>query len=197
MNDSLSIQLTNRYGLKFSGNWTESLLTMMEQACVDLYLAGTPSVGAQQAWMQGLEVRLEEILYGGLTSKGLIRLNPQGLTKWTIVHELAHAWDLANGRRLSWRMQCRTKSWGPVPLLHAKFPHDRRFWYHVGNPPPPCGVDQNFNVLEDFAESVTAFTYPKEAFQRAVARGIPYGQFGFQHFSETPRGKFIKELFDR
>jgi hypothetical protein len=56
-------------------------------------------------------------------------------------------------------------------------------------------VDKNFNAIEDFAESVTAFLYPEEAAKRAAERGYPYEKWGYAHFHETPRGLFIQELF--
>jgi hypothetical protein len=141
-----------------------------------------------------LKVRLEQINAGGLTSKGLVRLNPQGLTLWTVVHEFAHAWDASQGWQISARMAKETGSKFPHPLLHRLAPTNCRYWYQVGSPPPPCGIDQNFNRLEDFAESVTAYLFPEEAALLAAQRGWGYETFGFHHFHETPRGLWIETL---
>ncbi len=78
--------------------------------------------------------------------------------------------------------------------LHKRYPEDPRFWYHVGSPPAPCGVDKNFNAKEDFAEAVTAFLFPEEAYRKAVKRNFPYESHGYSHFHDTPRGKFIRSL---
>jgi hypothetical protein len=147
-----------------------------------------------QGWLKHLQVYLQPLVYGGLTSFRHVRLNPANLTTWTVLHELGHAWDYASLCTYSWRMMLVTGSSGPVPFLHKLEPMQKRYWYRVGNPPPPCGVDQNFNRFEDFAEAVAAYVYPKEAFQRAIASGCPYGHFGYIHFHQTPRGKFIETL---
>ena len=124
-------------------------------------------------------------------------LNVNGLTTWTITHELAHGWDASTGWQFSKRMAKTTRSGLLFPRLHLWRPPWKLFWYHVGSPPPPCGVDRHFNAIEDFAESVTAYLYPEEAARRAADRGYPYEQWGYIHFGETPRGKFIRALFEK
>ena len=196
MANRLSEQVTKKFGLKPTGIWEEKSLLVVEQACQDFCEAFHLGLPIHLCWMQKLEVRLEQIIYGGLTCRGLIKLNPDGLNPWTVVHEIGHAWDDASFCLFSLQMSCATRSSGPFPLLHYLDPADKRFWYRVGSPPPPCGVDQNFNRFEDFAEAVAAYVYPKEAFQRAIARGYPYGQYGYNHFRQTPRGRFIARLAD-
>ena len=148
-------------------------------------------------WVSGVKYKFEDIPYGGLTSRGLVRLNPRGLTEWTVVHELAHAWDAAHGWKLSEIMRKATHSGFPCLWLHRIYPHNRRFWYRVGSPPAPCGIDQNFNAREDFAEAVTAYLFPEDAHRKASKRGYSYEQDGYDHFHDTPRGKFIKKLFQK
>lgn len=148
-------------------------------------------------WLSGVKFSFEEMKYGGLTSKSLVRLNPRGLTEWTVVHELAHAWDASTGWQLSEKMRKFTHSRFPCRWLFRQFPGTRLFWYHVGSPPAPCGVDKNFNAREDFAESVTAFIFPEEAHRRAIKRKYPYEAYGYTHFNDTPRGKFIRDLFQQ
>ena len=55
----------------------------------------------------------------------------------------------------------------------------------------------NFNAMEDFAESVTAYVYPESAKQKAAIRNFPYANHGFEGFLDTRRGQFIKELISR
>jgi hypothetical protein len=121
-----------------------------------------------------------------------ICLDPRGLTEWTVTHELSHALDGSTNWRLSKRMRVETGSRFWLKFLHQLRPEWRFFWYHVGSPPPPCGVDRNFNSLEDFAESVTAYLFPEKASQKATDRGYPYARWGYSHFHETPRGIFVK-----
>jgi len=84
------------------------------------------------------------------------------------------------------------------PILHWFHPDDPAYWYDLGQGPPPCGVDQNFDREEDFAESVTAYVYPQEAQQKATARGWPYVDaargYNYANFLATPRGQFINTL---
>ena len=147
-------------------------------------------------WTCAVKYKFEDIPYGGLTSRGLVRLNPRGLTEWTVVHELAHAWDAANDWLISDIMRKETHSGFPFVWLHKTFPKKKLFWYHVGSPPAPCGVDKNFNAREDFAEALTAYIFPDEAYSRAVKRGYSYEANGYTHFHQTPRGKFIREILN-
>jgi hypothetical protein len=148
-------------------------------------------------WVSSVKYRFEVMSQLGLTSKGLVRFNPKGLTEWTIVHELAHAWDASLDWQLSKRMRKATHSYFLCRWLHKRFPEDPRFWYHVGSPPPPCGAARNFNEKEDFAEADTAYLFPEEAHRRALKRNASYEAHGFSHFHATPRGKFIAELFNK
>lgn len=183
--------LRQKFGLDLVHPCGSELLGLLDRGCTDLVNA---LAGAAPAWMQGLQIRLEPIAYGGLTSCGIVRLNPTGLTRWTIVHELAHAWDFSTGLKLSREMKKVTHSWNAPFGLHKFFPVNPHFWYHVGSLPPPCGTDKNFNALEDFAESVAAYVYPDEAFIRAAKKGMPYSQYGYEHFYATPRGHYIHQL---
>lgn len=146
-------------------------------------------------WVCAVKYKFEDIKELGLTSKGLVRLNPRHITEWTVVHELAHAWDAANNWLISDIMRKETHSGFCFPWLHRKFRERKLFWYHVGSPPAPCGVDKKFTTKEDFAEAVTAYIFPEEARRKASKRGYSYEFNGFIHFHDTPRGKFIHSLF--
>ncbi|MHC1740168.1 MAG: hypothetical protein AB9897_03540 [Anaerolineaceae bacterium] len=194
MENILSKEVTEKFGVILAGDWIETPLTVVNQAWTDFCQAFHLLVPIHLRWTRNLEMRLHSMDFGGLTSKGLVLLNPRGLTTWTVVHELAHAWDFSAMGIFSLRLMLATHSWGPIPIFHRLQPTNRQLWYRVGNPPPPCGIDQNFNRLEDFAETVAAYVYPKIAFQRAVARGFPYGHYGYTHFRQTPRGMFMAAL---
>ena len=145
-------------------------------------------------WVGAVKFKFEDIPQRGLTSRGLVRLNPDHMTEWTVVHELAHAWDAANNWLISDIMRKETHSGFRFHWLHMRFRERKQFWYHVGNPPAPCGVDKNFDAKEDFAESLTAYLFPEDARRKASKRGYSYEFNGFIHFHDTPRGKFILSL---
>lgn len=186
-------KLMNKFGLTLDHEWPEDVLSLFEGACSELVNA---LGGSAPPWMRGLKVRLEAMKPLGLTGLGLVRLNPHTLTRWTIVHELAHAWDFYTGTLLSRQMQRSTHSNGILALLKQRFPANPRFWYNIGSPPPPCGTDVNFNRMEDFAESVAAYVYPDLAKEKAAKRKLPYSLYGYDTYLETPRGKFIRRLID-
>lgn len=125
-----------------------------------------------------------------------IRFTPNNLTEWTIVHELGHALDASYGWKLSQRMRIETGSGFLIKSFHRAFPKWRLFWYRVGSPPPPCGVNDKFNSLEDFAETVTAYIFPERAKEKAASRGFNYEKYGYAHFHETPRGRYFQKLLD-
>ncbi len=189
----LSVDLFEQYHVQLQGDWKESALSTLYDACEPLFQALLPR---QQnlSWLEGKPIIAEEIRQLGLTSAKWIKFNPNYLTAWTVVHEFAHAWDYANHLRLSGRMRRFTHSWGPLPLLHQWRPADERFWYHPGSLPPPCGKDRNFNRLEDFAEALAAYVYPQEAQKKAAERGMGYELYGYESFYATPRGRFIHDL---
>ena len=186
-------RLFEQYGIHANGVWTDETLRVLEESSF-LFFGLAPDNFRLWSWVENLSVRLEEIPQGGLTSKNLIRLNPTNLTNWTVIHELAHAWDASQGWKLSAWFAGKTGSQINYPLIHHLFPKDKRFWYAVGSPPPPCGSDAYFNRLEDFAESVTAYLFPEEAKRRADQRGWGYETWGYSHFHDTPRGKLIRQL---
>jgi hypothetical protein len=189
--------LSRAFGFALSGDWPDEPLDVVAQAAADIYQALHLPHPATQSWLNHTRVVLEPLAYGGLTSRGLVRLNPAGLTTWTVVHEFGHAWDWSQFTWLSFKLKAATHSSGPWPLLHSLYPSDKRYWYRVGSPPPPCGCDRYFNRFEDFAESVAAFVYPEEAHRRAAKSGFPYEQAGYSSFLQTPRGQFITSLVDR
>ena len=125
-----------------------------------------------------------------------LNLNPVNLTEWTVTHELSHALDAAYHWQLSQKMRERTGSGFRFKVLHYAHPGWKLFWYRVGSPPPPCGVDSKFNSLEDFAEALTAYMYPDAAKRKAQDRGYTYEKWGYTNFHDTPRGRFIQNLVE-
>lgn len=131
-----------------------------------------------------------------LKSPALICLNTNQLSQWTVLHELGHALDASRGWQLSRRMQLATGSGFPLKFVHKLRPQWRMFWYHVGSPPPPCGVNAKFNAIEDFAETVAAYILPEKAKEKAASKGYHYENYGYSHFHQTPRGQFFTGLLN-
>jgi hypothetical protein len=162
------------------------------------------AIGGAQAFcdrLKGVEFRIRDIDAGGYGQAHLIQLNKDAFNTWTVVHELGHAWDGVNQWKLSSTMQRRMKAgyrkwWYLLP--HLFWPSNKEYWYYPGDSPPPCGIDQNFNAKEDFAEAVAALVFPDEAKQRAAERGWPYNDpargYAYAEYADTPRAKFIREL---
>jgi hypothetical protein len=200
MVESKKTAIKQNFGLELDSSWNDELLEVLDQACADF---SSLFEGTAPLWLRGIQVLIDRtIKSGGLTNPGRVRLSPNRLTKWTIVHELAHAWDFSTGRALSRELKKRTHSWvNPLGMLKGilknRFTDRELFWYHAGSAPPPCGIDKNFNAMEDFAESVTAYLYPEEASLKALRRKKPYNKYGYSHFHETPRGQFIREVIAR
>ncbi|MFZ2095397.1 MAG: hypothetical protein WAV05_02050 [Anaerolineales bacterium] len=143
----------------------------------------------------------KQIKEGGYYQAGKIWLQEKGFSTWTVVHELAHSWDAANGWKLSGNMSSSLDAGFDNPFLHFLFPNNPNYWYDPGQGPPPCGVDANFNSKEDFAEAVTAFAYPAVAESEANRRNNgnwsyvnPSRGWNYSGYLDTPRGLYINAL---
>ncbi|MBN2007555.1 MAG: hypothetical protein JXA21_29690 [Anaerolineae bacterium] len=178
-------------------SWTLAGLDLALESVRDLAKAmGGP--GAFRSKLGGVKLKQKAMKHGGLGRAHRVTLNAAGFDKWTIVHELGHAWDAAHGWKLSRDMREKVGAGFRAPVLHRLFPKNAAYWYDPGQGPPPCGVDAAFNPLEDFAEAVAAYIYLQEAQQRAAARGWPYVDavrgYTYVDFYATPRGKFVAGL---
>jgi hypothetical protein len=114
----MSEQLPKTFGFTLTGAWPETSLFIIAQAAADFCQVFHLTQSVQQNWLRQLIISLQSFDYGGLTSYRHMRLNPQGLTTWTVVHEFGHAWDASQFWTLSWRMLWATHSRGPAPVLH-------------------------------------------------------------------------------
>lgn len=151
--------------------------------------------------LHGVAVTIKPMKYEGMADAHKVALRKDHFDTWTVVHELAHAWDAANDWKHSAAMQ---KAMGAgyhdlwCRIMHIFKPQDPRNWYLPGNSPPPCGIDQNFNAREDFAEAVAALVFPAVAKQRAINRSWPYTDpargYAYSEFVNTPRGQSIQQL---
>ncbi len=184
-------QVQAKTHFSLDGDWQERELQLLEV----VYDHFTDVCGVNPFTFP-INIQLAHSGINCVLASGVICYNANALTTWTITHELAHAWDKANGWQFSRRMRKVTSSGFPCKAIHLLRPKWKFFWYRVGSPPPPCGVDKNFNSVEDFAEAVTAYLYPDEAAVKAEKRGMPYQKWGYQHFHETPRGQFIQNLIN-
>ena len=133
--------------------------------------------------------------HGGLGEAHSVILTAGYFTKWTVVHELSHAWDGANSWRLSRGLQEHVG--GRWLLFPRTLPGGIRYRYDPGMWPPPAGINMSFNAKEDFAESVTAFVYPGKAKEFAEDRLVPYYKYGYANYYQTPRAWYIAELLGR
>jgi hypothetical protein len=182
-----------RFGLNIIAPWDAEPLATLDAACADLI---TAFGGRVPLWLRGLKVRAQIMPQLGLTSYGLVRYNPAKITKWTVIHELGHAWDFFLMTMPSLWLQRATHSSDPY-ILQRQSSSDPQFWYQVGSPPPPCGSDRNFTRMEDFAECLAAFVYPEVAKQKAEAKSDPayhYSIYAYTSFYDTPRGKLMQKL---
>jgi hypothetical protein len=139
--------------------------------------------------------------YAGFGDAHKVRLRLHtlgGFGKWTVVHEMAHAWDAVNGWQLSDDLQKAMGAGFPDIELHEQYPDDDAYWYDPGDGPPPCGINKSFNAHEDFAESVAAYVYPDRAAIAARERQWPYHDpfrgYSYAGFHDTPRGQHIHSL---
>ncbi len=179
------------------GFWTLAELALVAEGVSDL-AAAMGGTSAFRFNLGGVRIRQKPMKHGGLGRAHRVTLNMTHFDKWTVVHELGHAWDAARGWKLSRDMQAKVGARFDHPLFHLLAPKNSAYWYDPGQGPPPCGVDAAFNRIEDFAEAVTAYVYPQEARQRAAVRGWPYADasrgYAYADFYATPRGQFVGSL---
>lgn len=193
VNRLVSKQFSYDYSLK--GGCTIREAELLE-TCVERFFSVVGTGLGKPLISKALDIRLDDKKGNNFQAPHLMHLNPRGLTEWTVTHELSHALDAAFHWQLSHQMREATRSGFLSKAIHFTYPNWRFFWYRVGSPPPPCGVDKKFNSLEDFAEALTAFIYPDMAKRKAEARGYPYEKWGYTHFQETPRGRYIQSLLE-
>ncbi len=99
---------------------------------------------------------------------------------WTVVHELAHAWDAVNDWQLS-------KELGEYTGGRTT----RRGYNHGGI--PPKGADDHFTRKEDWAESVAAFIYPHTA-QAFIQNFYPNAlDFQYNNYYALSRAAFVAQ----
>jgi hypothetical protein len=147
-----------------------------------------------------VDIEKKNMVKGGLGDAHHVWLNsnPNKWDKWTLAHELGHSWDASSDWNLSKNMRSSLGAGFDHPILHFLFPNNSNYWYDPGEGPPPAGLDANFNLSEDFAESFASFIYPKEASERASDRGWPYNDssrgYTYSSFINTPRGQYVFDL---
>ncbi len=132
------------------------------------------------------------------------------LNSWSAVHELAHVWDINSGNRFSAALaeitgsftdpyhkpiKCDIDPNNPRRLKRFRGCNDAGYYYG-GTPPAGAGVD--FNILEDFAESVATYVYPDKAQQKLKDlkfKGDPnYDFLYYDDYRKQPRWTYIYAL---
>jgi RHS repeat-associated protein len=130
-------------------------------------------------------------------------------TYWTVMHELAHAWDANYNWNLSKELEKFTGGYTNKTLSNIKttlnlcdtdhrYPGCNIAGYYYGGKAPK-GSDVNFNREEDFAESVTSYFYEEEA-ENMVRRykGTEYEKnLYYIDYSQTSRWKFVDTLLNK
>lgn len=132
---------------------------------------------------------------------------------WTVTHEFAHAWDQHWSWLLSLSLMAETGGyylpWSPGSCdPNYELPGcNSQHYYYGGIPPMTSG--KNFDLLEDFAESVTAYIYPtyaRDAMLDQLNRystdpnvsqdlyNLYFSHFYYDDFRKTPRGQYIASL---
>lgn len=120
---------------------------------------------------------------------------------------MAHAWDGNFGWKLSDKLEDYTVGYtnilgsaykwlrGDCDLSKMLPGCNNAGYFYAGI--PPAGSDANFNRLEDFAESVTAYVYPIEA-QRKINDFLMNPNYRdflyYPDYTKTPRWAFINYL---
>jgi hypothetical protein len=160
------------------GTWARAELEKLYHT-IDLAagLMGGPEKFARQ--LGGVTVQKRDIgSHGGEALAHRVSLSTQGpFSSWTVVHELAHAWDGNYGWRLSRELEKYTGGYtSPIlslakrliglsdsgrfkpenkPGLYGRKPGCNRAGYFYGD--RPSGSNWAFNRKEDFAESVAMY----------------------------------------
>jgi hypothetical protein len=141
---------------------------------------------------------------GGRAGANYVELNYQTkFTEWTVVHELAHAWDANNFWGLSSKLQLET---GGATYLraaifkkaigacgNASLPGCNNAGYFYGDVPPK-GSGINFNRFEDFAESVAAYVYPDVATAKVQKSYAPSSPLYYKNYRSTKRWSLVYSL---
>ena len=161
-----------------SGNWLKDELDRLDQTIK--LVANT--MGGSAKFVQnlnGVTIKKADIgSHGGEALSHRVSLSTKGkFSSWTVVHELAHAWDANHGWQLSVALEKYTGGFtNPVasfikrligtrdsgfwdqenkPGRHGRFPGCNAAGYFYGD--KPSGSNWAFNRKEDFAESVAMY----------------------------------------
>jgi hypothetical protein len=190
------------------GEWSMDELHILQQGITDLAAA----MGGPDRFIHNLghiTISQEAIQYRGLASSGGVKFtsSPVSIDQWTVVHELSHVWDAHFKWRLSVALERYTggyTNWAAMMVKRWRTGCDadrrlsgcNRFGYYYGDI-PPAGSDQNFNRKEDFAESVTAYVYPRLV-QARVDRFKDDPQYRdvlyYADYTQTRRWSFVDGL---
>ncbi len=193
------------------GDWTIKELITLQDGTYNLAVAmGGPGRFIEN--IGGVSISQESISMKGITRAHRIKFtnSSKSINKWIVVHELAHAWDLNKGRRLSKELQeftgghtSRIEGWTKRILGYCdkdrRLPGCNRDGYFYGDV-PPAGSDEKLNVIEDFAESVTAYVYPVEAQERIQKyfKDPIYGDLlYYSDYTQTKRWAYVNSLVNR
>lgn len=160
------------------GDWLKDELEHLQRT-IGLLVSAMGGGGKFIENLNGVTIQKADIgTHGGEALQHRVSLSKKRrLSPWTVVHELAHAWDANYGWNLSVALEKYTGGWTSYPLgvirrvwfgadarvfraenapgLRGRLPGCNAAGYFYAN--LPSGSDWNFNRKEDFAESVAMY----------------------------------------
>jgi len=161
------------------GKWALDELYEVRKGVVDL----ARSMGGLNKFLRNihhLDVKKRYTEYKALFLPGSITVTNRhnNLSRTTIVHELAHAWDYSYGNNLSAGMELFTG--GHTGGVHdssipynpctqdSRAPGCNDAHYFYGGIPAYVSSSSHFNRKEDFAYSVSAYVYPNKFYAEYI-----------------------------
>lgn len=160
------------------GTWSKAELDKLHHA-IDLMVDAMDGREKFIHHLGGVTVQKSDIgTHGGEALAHRVSLSIKGsFSSWTVVHELAHAWDANYGWRLSRLLEKYTRGFtspflagilkvtgladterlrpGKSPGRYGRRPGCNQAGYFYGD--RPSGSNWSFNRVEDFAESVAMY----------------------------------------
>lgn len=169
---AFGVEIAVDWGMDSNGKWKNGRwelrdLITVRDAVLDLanFMGGVDNF---RVYIENVLIDRGDIRTPGHALDHHISLDVGRVSKWTVVHELAHIWDENWNWGLSVILMMQTggyineKSFGQHCAADSWLPGCNTARYYYGDIPPK-GADINFTPKEDFAESVATCVYPDEA----------------------------------
>ena len=183
LRDEYDVEVITDWGEAPDGSWQNGLWTRVELERLQLNIQLLASaMGGSNRFVRNLNhVSIQKADIGSHGGEALAHMVSLSTKKpasaWTMVHELAHAWDANHGwglsaalekytggrtsyllgllKRFLGRADASPFQAGKEPGHHGRLPGCNSAGYFYGD--KPSGSDWNFNRKEDFAECVAMY----------------------------------------